>query len=182
MSNGSRPLFPFGSHPLSDKSRASPQLEALLKTIPLFHDLDEATLTCLVETGCQVEFPTHHVLCRQGDTPDWFYVILASEVRVYGTDDAGNEVTLRMMEAGAFFGELALLDRRPRSASIVCITPCQFFTLHQTALLGLLQKTRGETLAHFLSGLTALERASTGPIPKGEGVHCVNCRKKSQTC
>ncbi len=146
---------------MSDETNQSLHLEDLLKTIPLFHNLDQVTLTSLIRTGYQVEFPANHILCRQGDAPDWLYVILTGEVRVYAVDADGNEVTLRMMGAGTYFGELALLDRRARSASIVCTTPCRFFTLHQTALLDLLQKAPRETLAHILSSLTALVRNMT---------------------
>jgi CRP-like cAMP-binding protein len=104
----------LSNDPMSDETEQPSQLEALLKTIPLFHNLDEATLTSLIKTGYQVEFPTNHILCRQGDTPDWLSINLAGEVRVYAMDDGGNEVTLRTMGMGTSFGELALLVRRAR--------------------------------------------------------------------
>jgi signal transduction histidine kinase len=146
---------------MGERTNSAVQLEAVLQTIPLFSELDQVTLACLVQTGSQVEYPANHILYHEGDTPDYLYVILAGKVRVFGTDDAGNEVTLRVMAAGAFFGELALLDRKPRSASIVCITPCQFFTLGQTALMDLLQRAPSETLSRFFSILTAQVRNTT---------------------
>lgn len=146
---------------MGEKTISLMELEAVLKTIPLFSELDQTTLTNLIHVGSHAAYPANQILYREGDTPDYLYVILAGEVRVYALDDTGNEVTLRLMTVGAFFGELALLDHRPRSASIVCTTACQFFILSRAALLALLQEAPSQTLARFLSVLTEQVRNTT---------------------
>ena len=58
---------------------------------------------------------------------DTLFVILDGEVRVCRSDDQDNEIELARLKSGEFFGELALLDGKARSARVTTVTPCQFF-------------------------------------------------------
>jgi CRP-like cAMP-binding protein len=61
------------------------------------------------------------ILFRRGDPGDAFYVIEAGQVRVFTFDEEGRELTLNTMGPGEGFGELALVDEQPRSASVSAI-------------------------------------------------------------
>jgi CRP-like cAMP-binding protein len=63
------------------------------------------------------------VLFHRGEPGDALYVVESGQVRVFTLDEAGRELTLNTMNPGEAFGELALLDDRPRSASIAAIGP-----------------------------------------------------------
>lgn len=57
------------------------------------------------------------VLFERGDPGDAFYVIESGRIRIFTHDEEGNELTLNTLGAGEAFGELSLVDDRPRSAS-----------------------------------------------------------------
>ncbi len=63
------------------------------------------------------------VLFRRGDLGDAFYIIKAGQVRIYTADEDGQELTLATLGPGESFGEIALLDARPRSASVIALRP-----------------------------------------------------------
>ncbi|MBI4460303.1 MAG: PAS domain S-box protein [Acidobacteria bacterium] len=65
----------------------------------------------------------------QGAPPDYVYVILSGRVRVYRQYDDGGKVEIAVLGNGDLFGEMALLDGEPRSASISTLEPCEFFVL-----------------------------------------------------
>lgn len=56
---------------------------------------------------------------------DILYVVLSGRLRVYLDDDQGNEVTIRLLEAGEIFGELAVVSDAPRSANVMCLEDCR---------------------------------------------------------
>ena len=63
------------------------------------------------------------VLFQRGEPGEAFYVIESGEVRIFTRDDDGSELTLNTLAAGEAFGELALVDKRPRSASAAALGP-----------------------------------------------------------
>ena len=73
-----------------------------------------------------VEFAQSDLIFCEGDTGDALYVIASGRVQIYH-DDASGPIVIATLEPGEFFGEMALVDGQPRSASAV--------TLEQTKLL-----------------------------------------------
>lgn len=71
----------------------------------------------------QMHYEPGEVVFHQEDLGDALYIILDGEVEVVRTSDNGQEEKLAQMSTGEFFGELALLQRRPRSATIRCTKP-----------------------------------------------------------
>jgi signal transduction histidine kinase len=65
-------------------------------------------------------------------------VLLAGEVSVYRHDGAGRRVALRQFQDGDYFGEVALLDSKPRTATVASLTECRLFVLDQSAFRKLL--------------------------------------------
>ena len=103
-----------------------------LKQIPLFAELDLEPLRQIAELLVSEYYPKDRTLFEKGDYGDKFYIIVNGQVEV-STDDA--EVVL---DSGAFFGELALMDDAVRSASIRTRLPTLFLTLSKRHFEGLL--------------------------------------------
>ncbi len=88
-----------------------------LRQVPLFESLDEEAakeLSGLLET---LDCEAPKVLFRAGDAGDAMYIIERGKVRISVEATDGRELTLTELGQGDFFGELALLDRQPRSAN-----------------------------------------------------------------
>lgn len=63
-----------------------------------------------------VQLSDGEALFQRGDPGDAFYIIESGQVRIFTADAEGKELTLNVLKAGEAFGELALMDDRPRSA------------------------------------------------------------------
>lgn len=89
----------------------------VLRAVPLFADLDERSLQAVAILAREVTFKAGEVFMLEGEVGDGFYVILDGTVRI----DRG-ERTIRSMTAGGFLGEIALLERSPRTATATAVS------------------------------------------------------------
>ena len=96
----------------------------LLAACPLFKGIDADGLTLLAERATAVDFPAGHVIARQGEIGTGFFVIVSGLVRVVRD---GNVVA--RLGAGEFFGELSVLDRMPRNATVAAEEPTSCLAL-----------------------------------------------------
>ena len=109
------------------------ELEQQLASVPLLAGLDNRIRRRLAETGKRRTYAQDDEIVREGSNGTALYIILSGEGRV----ERGGE-QLGTLKAGAFFGELALIEEHPRSASVVAATEteCLLFPAWEfTALL-----------------------------------------------
>ena len=67
------------------------------------------------------EFKKDEIIFRQGDAGDCMYDIFSGRVGVYAAYGTPNEKLIAELKAGEFFGEMGLLDKAPRSATVVAL-------------------------------------------------------------
>lgn len=84
-----------------------------LKVVPLFASLGRRELLRLGQLADEVDVGLGKVLIRQGDRGDEFFVVMDGRVAV---EKGGRKV--RELSRGEFFGEIALIDGRPRTATV----------------------------------------------------------------
>src|ERR1043166_6459503 len=87
-----------------------------LRHIPLFESLDTEAAHELCGLLESLDCKAGTVLFRTGDDGDAMYIIEQGKVRICMRAKDGHEVTLTELHRGDFFGEMALLDGKPRSA------------------------------------------------------------------
>jgi len=85
-----------------------------------------------------VELKDGEVLFQRGDPGDAFYVVESGKVRIFTEDEEGREITLNTLGEGDPFGELALVDDRPRSASVGADGPATLRRLSRADFLSLI--------------------------------------------
>jgi CRP-like cAMP-binding protein len=122
-----------------------------LKNVPLFSRCTGRELRILARHAEVVRLPAGSVLFSEGDDGDAFFVVLDGTADVCkGT--AGR--TVNSLAAGAYFGELALLDTAPRSASVVAATDLEVAVLGARIFRTLLRElpTISERLLAALAG------------------------------
>jgi uncharacterized membrane protein len=101
----------------------------LLQTIPLFRELPDAELEALGMLLVEREFPKGSDIVRVDEPGDTFYVIQEGEVDLSLRDAEGRYVPLDRIDAGEFFGELAMLTGEARSATATAVTPVRVWEL-----------------------------------------------------
>ena len=114
------------------------EIEKRLKELPLFSQLSPEALAELIQQGEVLTFEPEEVVCWDGDVSDGIYVILEGEVRVLKRDEEGNEFDVNRLQQGECFGEMALLDNQPRSATVACLTHCELFNIEKVGFMNLL--------------------------------------------
>jgi ATP-binding cassette, subfamily B, bacterial len=102
-----------------------------LHDIPMFSPLDDASLAELSKHLVTENVPEQRTVIHQGDVGDKFYVIVRGRVEVIHQNPAGEEARLAILHDGDHFGEIALLHRVVRTASVRTLTPCVFLSLQR---------------------------------------------------
>ena len=91
---------------------------SLLAAARLFDGVDAEGMDRIAAVAVEVEFPADHVIARQGEIGTGFFVIVDGHVRVVRDGE-----TIATLGPGDFFGELSVLDGRPRVAQVVADGP-----------------------------------------------------------
>jgi CRP/FNR family transcriptional regulator, cyclic AMP receptor protein len=99
-----------------------------LATVPLFSACSKKELQMVAKTAERVEIPAGKVVVTEGAAGSEFFVIIDGRARV---ERHGREVA--SLGPGAFFGDLALLDRAPRNASVIADSDMEVAKLGQRA-------------------------------------------------
>jgi len=97
---------------------------AVLRGVHLFSDLDDHSLQAVALLARDVRATAGEVLMLEGEPGDEFYVIVEGSIRIEHGDR-----TIRSMTAGGFLGEIALADRRARTATATCVTDCRLLAI-----------------------------------------------------
>lgn len=100
-----------------------------LSALPLFSGIPDQELSKLEEKLEQKIFQSGETIFLVGDPGEAMYMVQQGKIEIFLREHSGNKVTLATIEAGGFFGELALLDSGPRSASAMAIEPTKALAL-----------------------------------------------------
>lgn len=117
-----------------------------LRGIPLFRNLDEKDLADIAGLLIDRKFPRDAVIFEDGSLGDYMYLIQEGQVKITKMSEDGREKILEILGPGDFFGEMALLDREPRSASVKTTTACVLLALSRQDFMGLLKQNHELTL------------------------------------
>jgi CRP-like cAMP-binding protein len=90
----------------------------LLAACRLFMGVGRVDLIDLAERSVEVDFPADRVIVRQGEIGTGFFVVVSGAARVV----RGGE-TIATLGPGDFFGELSVLDGKPRNAQVIAVGP-----------------------------------------------------------
>ena len=110
-------------------------LKELLGSVSLFEGLSKPELTKIEKLGKEVEFPKGKTIVTEGETGVGFHLILEGKTKVVV---GGRKRST--MGPGDWFGELSLIDRGPRTATVETETPVRTFSLLSWEFLPLLDK------------------------------------------
>lgn len=164
----------------------------ILEGVPLFAQVPAPALAALAARLRRRRLPAGTPVVYKGDPAGALYLIAAGRVKVHEATTRGDEVILEVRGPGEFFGEMSLLDGRPRSADVSTLEPSELLLLEGDALRETLagQPAVAWTLLRTLSlrlrdqndrasilmtrdvaGRVADRLLGLGDVPVFEGVH-----------
>lgn len=112
----------------------------LLKRIDWFAAMSTKDLSMIADKLHTKSFNCNDVLFQRGDIGDAFYIIVQGWVSAFVNSDKGSLIVLNQLGPGDIFGEMALLEGKPRSAGIMALTPLEVLTLGRDEFLTVLQE------------------------------------------
>ncbi len=128
-----------------------------LAQVKLFELMDENELGELAGVIDSKTARAGDVIFHAGDFGDVLYIVKSGEVELYVRDTAGQKIVLTVAEENDLFGELSMLDERPRSASALVLVDCELLMLDRGDLLLLFQKQPDAAL-NMLAAMSTMLR------------------------
>ena len=143
---------------MSENGRPLMTLEAL-RSVPLFASLGDESAEALREL-LELELrPAGSVLFRKGERGGAMYLIEDGRVRIHIRDRGGDDVTLAELAAGDFFGEMSILDGKPRSATATVTEDARLAVLSREGFHAFVSRTPQVALS-MLAAITERLRAT----------------------
>jgi CRP/FNR family transcriptional regulator, cyclic AMP receptor protein len=130
-----------------------------LAHIPLFAEVADDALAKLARQSLIRRYPRGQILCSEGDPGDGLIVLTDGQVRIGRYTRDGQEVVLAVVDAPAAFGELALIDGAPRSATITATQDVGVCLIGRAAFLALVEREPPVAMA-LLRTLAGMVRAT----------------------
>jgi CRP/FNR family cyclic AMP-dependent transcriptional regulator len=131
----------------------------LLRSVPLFADLEEGELERFSQVAVPRSFPAATRVFHEGDSSDACYIVSEGSFRVTREHSDGRAITLATLGPGEIFGELAMLDGDRRSASAESITDGTLLALPANDVRNLLSRNP-EIALKLVAGLVRRLRAA----------------------
>jgi CRP/FNR family transcriptional regulator/CRP/FNR family cyclic AMP-dependent transcriptional regulator len=112
--------------------RQNTQAALALQSVPFFSNLKREEASELASRLVLRRYGIGQIIFHHGDPGGLLYIISCGKVKIAHSTPDGQEALLAILGSGDFFGELALLDDSPRSATAEALEPTLTLTLHRT--------------------------------------------------
>jgi len=136
---------------------------SFLKKVPIFSDLTESALQLILSKSRTLKFRKGAVLMSEGETGESLYLIHSGQVKIFVSEEDGNEMTLFIEGPGSYIGEISLLDGAPRTASAITLEKTEVISISKNAFIEVI--TENPDIAfNIISALTQKLRRATESI------------------
>jgi predicted MFS family arabinose efflux permease len=138
---------------------------AMLRRLAIFRGASRSTLEHVAEVLSQDDADTGTLVIRQGDVPDDLFVVVEGSLRVTVATPGEPDRTVNELGPGDYFGEVGLLRRIPRTATVQAVTPCRLYRVPGQEFLDIV--SQGAVRSRTLTRTTQSRLASVSD--PGEG-------------
>ena len=128
-----------------------------LAEVELFGLLDETELAELATVIDHKTAAAGEIIFRAGDLGDALYIVKSGDIELFVKDTTGQKIVLTVAEKNDLFGELSMLDSRPRSATSQALVDSELFMLDRDDLL-LLFKKQPDSALNMLAAMSGMLR------------------------
>jgi CRP/FNR family cyclic AMP-dependent transcriptional regulator len=104
-----------------------------IKAVPFFTQMNDQEVDLIRALAVEKSYPKNAVVLTEGEMGDALYMIESGRVKVFIGDEDGREIILKILGPGHFFGEMAMIDQQPRSASVTTLDASTFLILSHRA-------------------------------------------------
>jgi CRP-like cAMP-binding protein len=118
----------------------SVEVRHVLARTGIFSGLDDVQLDALARMVVRKLFEPREVVLRKGDPALQFYVIARGRLKAITAGGEGRQAALSIMGPGEVFGEVAVLDGQPRSATITALERCELMIIQRNDFFHFLEK------------------------------------------
>ena len=136
---------------------------SFFRKFPLFADLDDRELASIAAVAKTRRYAKDDVVFYADESGDNFCLIREGQVKITMISPEGKEIILALMGPGDFFGEMALLDEEPRSATVVATENLELVTIWRNDFLQILTENFSVT-KKVLSGISRRLRNASNRI------------------
>ena len=112
--------------------------EEVLRGVWLFSGLQPGDIAQLGRVALVRRYAPRETVVSQGDDSGDLFAVLSGRLKVTWNDAEGGEVLLSILEGGDVFGEIALLDDQPRSATVTAMEKCELLVVERRGFRALL--------------------------------------------
>ncbi len=147
-------------------------MQHVFKKVPLFTELNEDEISAVISIATTHNVGKNNVIVQAGDDGNSMFILLHGSVKISYYAPDGREVILSLLEEGAFFGEMSLLDKQPRSATVTTLETAKIAQIRRRDFEHLLLKSPelslkllSEVVSRLRRTSLILERISTMDVP-----------------
>ncbi len=116
------------------------EVRRVLAQASIFAELDPRQLDTLASLTVRKRFKTREIVLRKGDPAVTIFVILRGRVKTVASGGEGRNAAFSIMGPGEVFGEVAVLDGQPRSATIAALEPCELVLIQRNDFFHFLER------------------------------------------
>ena len=125
-----------------------------LRQIPLFSSLKDEEIEAIYKLSVTKKCPKDAIILLEEEEGDTLFVILKGKVKVTTFSESGKEVIFSILNEGDFFGDMSLLDGKPRSATVISIEESELRLIRRSDFNKLIETHPGIAL-RLLEELTS---------------------------
>jgi cAMP-dependent protein kinase regulator len=92
-----------------------------LKQVQILQSLSEMEIMAMADALAEESFPEGTKVCSEGQDGDFFYIVKEGQASCFKTNENGEDVIVATLKSGNYFGEIALLTKKPRQATVKAI-------------------------------------------------------------
>jgi CRP/FNR family cyclic AMP-dependent transcriptional regulator len=139
----------------------SQEIEAIAAKVPLFSCLSSMDRSAICRIMLHKKFSKGETIVHEEDDEgQTFFVLVSGRVHVAVITSEGKSAILATLKPGDFFGEMAMLDGEPRSASVIASEDCTLLMLYRKMFLDILQRYPKITIQMLVEMSQRIRRAN----------------------
>jgi CRP-like cAMP-binding protein len=134
------------------KSLEKERIIGFLRSVPFFSQSPDELLANIAESSRNLAFAPGDVIIRQGEKGDSFFVITEGSALVVREDEAGNEIRIATLTTGDCFGEVALVESVPRTATVKASSKGSTLALNRRDFMKAAEAVKGADVISLVQG------------------------------